>query len=142
MINIEVLEGYYNNFISNIHDYLPEGIIDVDLSLLQKYEILDLPTHEKDEASITRFFQMLETDDKVALVNEEFIIWIVPDNSELYSSTYLLIALNEGGVPKLETAYKSQGVYNITPRVLHLLEHVLCEIQENEEFLSSLKDNN
>lgn len=141
MIDIEILDKYFKEYTQNINDHLPEGIVEVDLALLQKYNILDLETNEKDDASVTRFFHMLESDDRVTLVNEEFVIWIVPDHSEMYASTYLFIALNNEGIPELETGFKASGVYNVTPRILHLLEHMLVEIQENEEILSKFTNN-
>lgn len=140
MIDIQTLEKFYHEFMTNILQHLPEGIIEVDLSLLQKYKILDLETHQKDEASITRLFHMIESQDKVTLVSEEFIIWITPDNQDTYSSTYIFIALIKHGYPVLEVGYRSSGVYNVTPRILHLIEHVLLEIQENEKLLASLED--
>ena len=41
MNNIEKLEAAYKKYTENLSDWLPEGIIHVDLTLLQEMDLLD-----------------------------------------------------------------------------------------------------
>ncbi len=140
MNNIEKLEAVYKKFIHNLPDWLPEGIIRVDLALLQEMDLLDFDKEiQKPDDSLTRYFQVIEQEDKITLVNEEYVIWIVPSSHEEIAATYTLVALNKPGhEPELELAFSVSGVYNTSKMVLRLLEKFLAEIHENEEALKRL----
>ena len=140
MNNIEKLEAVYKKYIQNLSDWLPEGIIRVDLALLQEMNLLDFDKEiQKPDDSLTRYFQVIEQEDKITLVNEEYVIWIVPSSNEEIAATYTLVALNRvGREPELELAFSVSGVYNTSKMVLRLLEKFLADIQENEEALKRL----
>ncbi len=140
MNNIEKLEAVYKKYIQNLSDWLPEGIIRVDLVLLQEMNLLDFDKEiQKPDDSLTRYFQVIEQEDKITLVNEEYVIWIVPSSNEEIAATYTLVALNRvGREPELELAFSVSGVYNTSKMVLRLLEKFLADIQENEDALKRL----
>ncbi len=140
MNNIEKLEAVYKKYIQNLSDWLPEGIMRVDLALLQEMNLLDFDKEiQKPDDSLTRYFQVIEQEDKITLVNEEYVIWIVPSSNEEIAATYTLVALNRvGREPELELAFSVSGVYNTSKMVLRLLEKFLADIQENEEALKRL----
>lgn len=140
MNNIEKLEAVYKKYIQNLSDWLPEGIIRVDLALLQEMNLLDFDKEiQKPDDSLTRYFQVIEQEDKITLVNEEYVIWIVPSSNEEIAATYTLVALNRvGREPELELAFSVSGVYNTSKMVLRLLEKFLADIQENEDALKRL----
>lgn len=140
MNNIEKLEAVYKKYIQNLSDWLPEGIIRVDLALLQEMNLLDFDKEiQKPDDSLTRYFQVIEQEDKITLVNEEYVIWIVPSSNEEVAATYTLVALNRvGREPELELAFSVSGVYNTSKMVLRLLEKFLADIQENEDALKRL----
>ena len=116
---------------------MPEGIIDVDLDLLHKMGLLHYHDSVKRDARLTRYFHVLESTDKITLINDLFVVWIVPDKIGHAAVTYTLIALNPDQ-PHLELAYSTSGVYNSSKLVLRILEKYLEEIQENEDFIMNL----
>lgn len=99
----------------------------------------------EDEAShslhhaMTHYFQVIETEEKITLLNEQFIIWIVPSPGETENSTRVFIALQQNDGPHLEMAFSVSGVYNTSRLLLRILEKYLEEIYENEELLCQLK---
>lgn len=140
MKNISLLEECFNKFTKNITHWLPEGVIEVDIHTLQKFGLLSFHGNRgKVEDSLTRYFKVLESSEKITLINDEFIVWIVPENNSEYPVTYTLIALNDGDHPHLELAFSTSGVYNTSRLVLHILEKFLLEIQENESLLKKYK---
>lgn len=134
MHNISILEEMFKKFISNLNEYLPEGLQEVDIDLLHKHDLLNL-TNKKAHPALTQYFHVIESQDKITLVNEQFIVWIVPDTVGEAACTYVLIALNSEEQPHLEVGFVTTGVYNTSKLVLRLLEKFLYDIQENEEIL-------
>lgn len=137
MNNILVIEESYRKYINNINKWLPEGIIDVDLHLLQKLDLLHYHDHLRRDPHLTRYFHVLESIEKITLINELFVVWIIPDRIGQTPITYTLIALNPLK-PQLELAYSTTGVYNSSSLVLRVLERLLADIQENEDLISNL----
>ncbi len=140
MNNIERLEEYYKKVVKNLNTWLPEGIIDVDIELLSQLKLLDFDKQLADTDDLTRYFHVIETDEKITLVNAQFAIWIVPDSNKDVATTYTIVALNsESEDPTIEMAFSVSGVYNTSRLVLRVLEKFLQEILENEEALNQLK---
>jgi hypothetical protein len=124
----------------NLTKCLPEGMVHVDIALLQKLDLLNFEEEvAKEEDSLTRYFHIVETDEKITLVNEQFAIWIVPENTNDVAKTFTLIALNTGKEPRLELAFCVRGVYNTSKLVLRVLDKYLKEIMENEQALDQLR---
>ncbi len=142
MNNIEKLEAAYKKYTENLSDWLPEGIIHVDLTLLQEMDLLDFDKEaQKGDDSLTRYFQVIEQEEKITLVNEEYAIWIVPSNHQEVATTYTLVALNKPSLGiELEMAFSVSGVYNTSKMVLRVLEKFLEDIQENEEAIRKLNN--
>lgn len=138
MYNIPLLEESYQKFIKNIEARIPEGIYFVNLELLYHFDLLRFqPTRDPKDPLMNRYFHVLETPEKITLINDEFVIWIVPDNTDNHPVTHALIALNKGQEePQLEAAFFASGVYNTSRLVLKILEKFLIEIHETESALS------
>lgn len=134
------MDEYYNKYIQDLSDWIPEGIIDVNIDLLQRMDLLGYYKDEKRDPSLTRYFHVIETEEKITLVNDDFVVWIVPDRVGEQAVTYALIALNKDNVPKLEMAFSASGVYNTSRLVLRVLEKLLLEIQENEETMTRIEE--
>jgi len=140
MYNLSLIEECYTQYIRKLPHLLPEGIAKVNLQLLSDFHLLDHFFSEKAlSESFTRFFHVVETPEKVTLVNDEFIIWIVPERQEKSQSTNVLIALNRKNIPEMEVAFSADGVYNNSGLILAILEKFLEEIQENEEILKQYR---
>lgn len=133
------LDNFFQKFIKDIKHWLPEGILDVDIELLHRLGLLKYHAPEKKNYNLTRYFHVIESQEKITLINEQFLIWIVPEKIDDISTTFTLIAINRPEGPQLETAFSTSGIYNSSRLVLRVLEKLLVEIQETEELLSSLK---
>lgn len=140
MYDIKLLEKYFNKYIENLNENLPEGTINVDIELLKKFDLLNYHDSEKNDQGLTRYFHVIESNEKITLINDEFIIWIVPEKLHDLPFTYTLIALNHSDHPQLEMCFITTGVYNTSRLVLRVLEKFLFEIQENEEFMRHIKN--
>lgn len=138
MDDLNEIEEYFKKYSVNIRGSVPEGVIDIDLAVLQELDLLSYHLPSSYDSSLTRFFHVIETKEKITLVNDQFIVWIVPEKIEQVSITYVLIALNRPDGLKLELVFSASGVYNSSKLVLRVLEKYLSEIQENEDFMKTL----
>lgn len=135
-----LIEQYFHTFMKELPSFLPEGATQVDIDFLEKLDLLKIDQlHE--ETTLTRYFYVMESQDKITLVNDQFIIWIVPDSTNQVPNTLVLIALNHEGIPQLELAYVTSDIYNSSKLVLRILEKLLHEIQENEDSLKPYHNN-
>jgi hypothetical protein len=139
MVDLSQLEATYRHFADHLYDLLPDGVINIDLAEFRALGLL----HCSDSAesllpALHRTFQVLESSEKITLFNSEFLVWLIPQESQGVTRTLVLIAINQGGEPHLEMAFEARGAYNTSRRVLTVLEHYLADIQENEAFLSQL----
>lgn len=140
MNNFQLIENSYQKFIKKLDFWIPEGIYIVNLELLERFDLLKFqPPEDRRDPLENRVFQIVEAADKITLVNEEFIVWIIPIDQP-QSMTQTLIALNKGEEePQLEAAFIASGVYNSSKMVLKVLEKFLNEIHETEISLSKYK---
>ena len=135
------LDQAYNEFISNLPSWIPEGIIEIDLKLLEEIELLNHESFEDndDAEQLPHYFHVIETTDKVTLFNHQFVIWIVPKVVDDTPTTIVLIALLNPNHPHLEIVFSTKGVYNTPKFVLRLLKHYLSEVIDTEEAISSIE---
>ena len=139
MDNIDELENYYKKFTDNAASYLPDGFIDVDLPLLQKFDLLHYHQQEPLDQGLTRYFNVIESPEKITLVNEKYVIWLVPEKKQdQRARTFAFIALNQENSLHLEAGFVSSGIYNTSRLVLRVLEIFLQEIEENEDLINRL----
>lgn len=133
------LDQAYNEFISNLPSWIPEGIIEVNFELLEKSGLLDHKSFEKAESEqLPHYFHVIETADKVTLFNHQFVVWIVPKIIDETPTTIVLIALINESRPHLEIGFSTKGVYNTPKFVLRLLKYYLMEVIDTEEAISSI----
>lgn len=141
MYNLSELDGYYKKFLENLSSWTPEGIYFINLELLHRFDLLHFqPNAEYKDPSLTRYFHIIESPEKVTLFNDEFVVWIIPDRANQIPLTYALIALNRGDQElQLEVTFIASGIYNSSKLVLKVLEKFLTEIQETEAMLSQFQ---
>ncbi len=142
MINPQILEASFKEFIEDLSSWLPDGIIQVDIDLLYSLGLLsvDKDIIAMEAVPIDYHFHIIETDEKITLVNDSFIVWVVPEVVDGVPSTYTFIAINTTeGKPELEMAFSNHGIYNSSRFVLRVLEAFLEEIQENEKQIAFFK---
>jgi hypothetical protein len=141
MHNLPIIEECYKRFTRKLPHLLPEGIIDVNLKLLRDMNLLHFTDVKSiEDEAITRYFHVVETQEKITLINDEFIVWIVPSQDEAIQRTTVLVALNNKPMPDLELAFLTNGVYNTSWLVLRILEKMLDEIHENEKLIKSYQE--
>ncbi len=140
MHNLTLLEACFKKFIKDMPSWLPEDIVEVDLPLLHKLDLLHYHDPEYNDPNLTRYFHVIESNEKITLINDEFVVWIVPEKIEDTPFTYSLIALNRPKEPELQLCFVTSGVYNTSRLVLRVLEKYLEEIQENEKMLTDLSN--
>lgn len=134
MDNLQALELCYKEYSKNLAEFIPDGLLSVDLELLYRLDLLDW-LRENDHSGLTQFFHVIESYEKITLINDQFVIWIIPEFQNHRAITYVLIALNKDKGPHLELAFSTTGVYNSSKFVLRVLDKLLNDIQENEKLL-------
>jgi hypothetical protein len=139
MDNIRQLEIFYRKMTKHLHEWLPEGIIQVDIELLQTLNLLNFPVKDLPDSPLARHFHVIETEEKITLINEEYVIWIVPGVQKGIPITYTFIALNRSHELKLELCFETAGVYNTSRLVLRILEKYLTDISENEALIEKME---
>ena len=142
MDKIAELDSSYEQFINRLPELLPDGILPVDLKLLQKLGLLHEEVDSDSSTSLTRFFHVVESKEKITLFNDQFVIWIVPEKINNEPHTLVLVALGTHPKPKLEMAFSMSGIYNTSRLVLRVLEKFLADIQENEDYIAQLQTEN
>lgn len=133
------LDQAYHEFISNLPKWVPEGIIEVNIELLEKIGLLKHESFGERTEQLPHYFHVIETEDRVTLFNHQFAIWIVPRNVDETPTTIVLIALLNQNRPHLEIVFSTRGVYNTPKFVLRLLKHYLSEVIDTEEEISSIE---
>ena len=136
MDNIIELEHCFKQYWNQIKKWLPEGIVQVDLKLLLDFGLLDFEAKD----SSKRIFHVIETPDKILLVNQDFVVWIVPFIENGISVSYTLIALNGRESLHPEICFKCVGAYNTSHLVLSILDKYINEIEENEIVLTNIQN--
>lgn len=134
-----LLDACFKKYAKNLNQWLPDGIITINLDVLHHLNLLHYYNKERNDPMLTRYFHLVDSGDKITLVNDEFVIWIVPERTGSKAATYTLIALNNNNTVRLELAFVTSGIYNNSKLVLRILEKYLFEIQATEEFLSKIK---
>ena len=136
------LDESFNEFMANLPSWIPEGIVEVNLELLEEIGLLKSEYFEEDEEpeQLPHYFHVIETSDKVTLFNHQFVVWIVPKTVDEMPLTYVFISLIKGTKPHLELAFSTSGVYNTPKFVLRLLRHYLSEVIDTEEAISSMSE--
>lgn len=140
MINPDVLDESFREFYNNFSKWLPDGFININLKTLNELGLLSSAKIEEDTPdSISHKFHVIETNERVTLYNDQFVIWILPRSEEgEVSSTMTMIALLQNHKPHLEIVYTNTGIYNTPRYILKVLEHFISEVTDTEAIISSI----
>lgn len=139
MASMADLEAAYQKYTADLTHWLPDGLQEVDLALLQRLDVLgSLEDGVSPEGDITQYFHVVESPEKITLFNDRFVVWIVPELVEGKPVTYCLIGLNHPDSTKLEIGFAASGVYNTSKMVLRILEHFLKDIRDTEDLLTEI----
>jgi len=139
MLNPSQLETAFQDFIQNFQKWVPDGVIDVNLPVLEELGLLNHNIVESTHSDhLMQQFHVVETPDKVTLFNEQFAIWIVPKMENDTPSTLTFIALLPNEQPHLEIVFSTSGVYNTPKYILNVLQHFLTEVADTESIISKM----
>ena len=135
------LDQAFNDFTANLQRWIPEGIIEVNLDLLEKVGLLNFKDFEENQETeqLPHYFHVIEAAEKVTLFNHQFAVWIVPKIIDNDPTTIVMIALLNEGNSHLEIVFSTRGVYNSPKFVIRLLKFYLSEVIDDEEAISSIK---
>src|SRR5205085_8407830 len=120
----------FRKCIKKLNHLNAENFLNVDLKLLHDLDLLQFHKTTNQGFGLTRYFQVIETADKITMINEEFVVWIVPEIIDNKNVTYVIIALDGKKEPTLEFVILLSGVYNTSHLILNVLDKFLFEIQE------------
>lgn len=139
MINPLKLEESFHEFSQNLQKWMPDGIISVNLGVLNDLGLLD-NTHleQTTPENLSHFFHVVETPEKITLFNDQFAIWIVPKSEETAPSTLTFIALLNADKPHLEIVFSTSGVYNSPKYILKVLQHFLSDVIDTEATIAAI----
>ena len=143
MLSPAEIEKLYDQYIANLVDLAHDGIITVDLALLHELNLLDdIDQNQDDPEDLTQYFHVIESQEKVTLFNEQFLVWIVPKTEQEIPVTYVLIAYNaQPNKTSLEIVFTTAGVYNTPKYVLKVLQYYLLDMLETEATLTAIEKN-
>lgn len=140
MSNLAQLEATFQRYVNDLERWVPDGILDIDLALLQRLDLIhdldddEMETHEK----LAQYFHVVEAPEKITLFNELFAIWIVPEVHNDQPVTYALVGqFTQEGI-SLELVLSAAGVYNSSRIMLRVLDRLLADITETNEELNKL----
>lgn len=141
MLTPQQLEQCFTQFSHDLHKYAPDGIISVDLNFLHDLGLLDqgklyqLPSGDE----LMHHFHVIETDEKVTLFNEHFVVWIVPQLIQQVPTTLTFIGRLVPNIePHLELIFSTTGVYNTPKFILKVVEQLLMDVVDTEALILSI----
>lgn len=139
MINPAILEEAYQEFTKDLQRAMPDGIISVDLQLINSLGLLNnAELAQPAPDNLAHYFHVVETADKVTLFNEQFAVWIVPQMVDNIATTLTFIALLQQQKPHLEIIFSTTGVYNTPKYILKILQHFLTEVVDTEAIITAI----
>ena len=74
MDDIHAIEICYKKISQNLKEWFPEGIISVNVELLEGMNLHDSQTEPPND-ELTRYFHVIESQEKITLINEDFVVW-------------------------------------------------------------------
>lgn len=160
----ETFDAYFYTFRSNITAFSPDGVLNVDINLLQSLHMLTLksslqPLDTELEQSLfssylsllpfsswTRFATVKEDEEKIILYTGTFVAWIFTEPQDAQSTIAAIGRYKQKEDSSIEItpeiAYTFRGIYNQPKFILSLVDKAFLEIEETDESLTSFDYNN
>lgn len=138
MLSIDEINAYYAYMEQHTSDLIPDGVIDVDLKLLQSLDILN-PNQPLGDSSAKELLQAIDSGGRITLFNDRFVLWIIPQSAILPPSTTVILARCTDKTIKPEVAFKTAGIHNQSKTILQIIDRYLIDIQETEEVLEKFE---
>lgn len=141
MLKPEHIESKFKQLLEELPHWIDNENTSVDLRTLEENNlILISEQEEKDiQKNFPFYFHVIETDDKVTLFNEQFIVWILPRVVDGRPETLTIISMLYGDKPQIQLLLSHEGVYNNSRFILRALRYFLVETIQTEKELSQMK---
>jgi hypothetical protein len=138
VVNLDQLEAFFEYLSLHTAELLPDGIHDVSIKTLHTMHLLsEDPTGGN--TPVAHLLQAIESEGKVTLFNDHFVLWIVPKNEASPPATTIYIVRRLTDSLKPELGFRTAGIHNRSRTILRLIERYLTDIQETDSLLSSLE---
>lgn len=139
MDRFEWLEASFEKWIEEAEGKGLDILYQVDMPLLERMGVVKEGSIVQDYPTGERKFSVIQGLDKMTLYNEQFVVWIVPQNVDDKAASLVWIAqfskLSEG----ILMGFLAKGPLNNSKIVLRLLEAFLEEIEETDKLISNLE---
>lgn len=139
MVNIEELDGFFQELSAHTGEMLPDGIVDINVRVLHDLRLLSEDPPVVHETPPSSLLQAVDSGGKITLYNEKFALWIVPQANASPPTTITFIARRAESTITPEVAFRTQGLHNRSKTILRLIDRYLTEIQENESVIAGLE---
>ena len=90
------LEEAFNEYTADLVHNAPDGIIEINLPVLYELGLLNCDQVPPDQRKLTQYFHVIESNEKVTLFNDKFVIWNLPRIIDEQPTTYTLVGIHEG----------------------------------------------
>lgn len=141
MLKPELIEANFKKLMEELPHWIDNENTHVNLRTLEENNLILIS--EKEEKDIQKnfpfYFHVIETEDKVTLFNEQFIVWILPRILEGRSETITIVSMLYGEKPQIQMVLTHEGVYNNSRFILRALRYFLVETIRTEKELSQMK---
>lgn len=139
MFNADRIEALFQQFLGELQNGGADRWVYIDNQLLANLGIAQEEL-ELSSGQAQSYFFVLESNDKITLINQDFIVWLVPLKNENQRSqeTLAIVARNTEKEPQMETIIHASGSYNTPDTILKVLDRMLKEIKENDDLVSEL----
>ena len=138
MINPEKLEKYFHQFTDDLSKWIQDGIQEIDENFVQRAGINIDGQESNSLEDLPFYFHVIETDEKVTLFNNQFIVWIIPKIVNDESLTYTLICYLNENEPKLEVVFTTKQKFNSPKILIKTLRYFLTEMIDTESEIASI----
>lgn len=141
MISPEKLEKYFHQFTDDLSKWIQDGIQNIDHAFLKEAGINVDNNDSNSLDDLPFYFHVIETDEKVTLFNNQFIVWIIPKIVNDESLTYTLICYLHENEPKLEIVFTTKQEFNSPKLLIKTLRYYLTEMIDTESEIASIGKN-
>lgn len=138
VVSLDQLDCFFEELATHSSELLPDGIIDINIATLLALQLLSEECPGPNTTPIAHLLQAIESDGKVTLFNDNFVIWIVPRRERDEPVTTVYIARRYASSVKPELAFRAAGIHNRSRTILRLIDKYLAEILDTENVLSTL----
>ena len=139
MVSIEELDAFFEHLTKNTSELIPDGILDINIKTLHSFHLLTEESQESGVTPVAHLLQAVESNGKITLFNERFVLWIVPQQDANPPCTIVFVAQHNDHQIKPELAFRTAGIHNRSKTILRLIDKFLVEIQETESLISQLE---